>query len=150
MVLFSLPVTHAVSCSSSFLLLPFPSCSRYSRTRQLPPPTSPHPHISAFNALFPSPWLFSAPCTKDTPGRKAVTLSSAALNEQAYICRIKGGGKNPTNPFFKRRYTSHLLAEHPWEKSGLLRLTLPAAVIRSCIYSLATILMLFCICYTFT
>lgn len=41
-VLFSLPVTHTVSCSSSFLLLPFPSCSHYSCTRQLPPPTSPH------------------------------------------------------------------------------------------------------------
>lgn len=149
-MLFSLPITHAVSCSSSFPLLPFPSCSHYSRTRQLPPPTFPHPQISAFNALFPSPWLFSAPRTKDTPGRKAVTLSSAALSEQAYICCIKRGGKNPTNPSFKRLYTSHRLAEHPWEKSGLLRLTLPGTVIRSCIYSLATILMLFCICCTFT
>lgn len=80
-VLFSLPVTHAASCSFSFLLLPFPSCSHYSCTRQLPPPTSPHPQISAFNTLFSSRWLFSAPGTKDTSGRKAVTLSSAALSE---------------------------------------------------------------------
>lgn len=77
--LFSPPIAHAVSCSSSFLLLPLPSRSHYSHTRQLPPPTSPHLQISAFNGLFPSPWLFSAPCTKDTPGRKAGTLSSAAL-----------------------------------------------------------------------
>lgn len=138
------------SCSSPFLLLPFPSCSHYSHTRQLPPPTSPHPQISAFNALFPPPWLFSAPCTEETPGRKAVTLPAAALTQQPYRCCIKGGGKNPSNPSFKRLYTSHLLAEHPWEKSGLLRLTLPGAAIRSCIYSPATVLMLFCICCAFT
>lgn len=142
---------NAASCSFSFLLLPFPSCSHYSCTRQLPPPTSPHPQISAFNTLFSSRWLFSAPGTKDTSGRKAVTLSSAALSEWAYVCCIKGGRKKPpANPSFRSLHTSHLLADHSWEKSGLLQLTLPGVVIRSCIYSLATILMLFCICCTFT
>lgn len=56
---------------------------------------------SLFDDLFPSPRLFSAPCTKDTPSREAVTLHTAALSEQVYLCAIKGRGKTQQIHFLK-------------------------------------------------
>lgn len=56
---------------------------------------------SVFDDLFPSPQLFSAPHTKDTPSREAVTLHSAAPSEQVYLCAIKGRGKTQQIHFLK-------------------------------------------------
>lgn len=56
---------------------------------------------SVFDDLFPSPQLFSAPCSKDTPSREAVTLHSAALSEKVYLCAIKGRGKTQQIHFLK-------------------------------------------------